>query len=97
MASRKWVRLSVSAAESNQRERNRGRTVSGKNVEEMEKGYAIQTKRKHEIIKPFLQPRIELSLRDNALERPRHQSWSKEELFIPIVSLGPQLVGNNLS
>lgn len=64
MANRKRVRLSVSAAESNQRERNRGRAVSGKNVEEMEKGYAIQTKSKHGIIKPILQPRIELCARE---------------------------------
>lgn len=56
--------------------------VGGKNAEERQKGYAIWTSNKHEINKPPFQPRIDLSLRNNA---PCHHSWSKEEVFFFLI------------
>lgn len=82
MANRKWVRLSVSAEESNQRERNRGRTVGGKNAEERQKGCAIPTRNEHEINKPH--SRIDPSLRNDAPTRNTPSQLVKKTLvFFP--------------
>lgn len=63
----------------------------GRTQKRGKRGYAISTSNKHEINKPSFQPRIDLSVRDNAPERYTPSELVKRRGFFVLLGVSKEV------